>query len=350
MRAATATIASRSRISLARATAVSCRQHHPELPVFCLLADEPHESIRPGGEPFEILELGSLRIPAEHRLRFRYGEMELSYALTPFLIEHLLRAGFETVIFLKQETMVLDRFDGLLEQLNSASILLTPHFLEPPSGADAFRREWNVLRAGIFNGGVLGFSGCEEAFRVLAWWKQRTLQWCLLDVEQGLHYEQRWLDFLPSLAPGLRIVRDPGVNVGHWNLPERRIRVQGGRVTACGQPCRIFRFSGYDPARPDRISRYSRTMVAETGDAARVFAAYHQLLLECGWQETHRLPYAWDRFDNGVPIPAEARRLYRALGTEAERFGDPFQTGPADSFFHWWTRRRPRPEKEAILG
>ncbi len=350
MKRAAATIASRSRIALARATTASCRRHHPELPFFCLLADGPHESIQPGREPFDLLEFDALEVPDASRFRFRYGEMELSYALTPFLIEHLLRAGFDAVVFLKQETMVLDRFDTLFEQLATASILLTPHFLEPPGGNDAILRERDVLRAGVFNGGVLGFSDCEEAQRVLAWWKQRTLELCLLDVEEGLHYEQRWLDFVPSLAPGSGIVRDPGINVGHWNLTERRIEVRGGRVTACGEPCRVFRFSGYDPGRPERVTRYSRMRVADTGAAAEVFAAYQRLLMECGWQETRGLPYAWDRFDNGARVLPEARRLYRSLGVEAERFGDPFQTGPPDSFYHWLRQRRPHSLREASHG
>jgi hypothetical protein len=348
---AVATIASRSRIALARATASSCRRHHPELPFFCLLADGPHEQILPGGEPFELIEFGALGVPDASRLRFRYGEMELSYALTPFVIEHLLRAGLDAVVFLKQETMVLDRFDVLFDQLEKASILLTPHFLEPPGGSDAFLREWNVLRAGVFNGGVLGFSNCDEAMRVLAWWKQRTLEWCLLDVEEGLHYEQRWLDFVPSLAPAFGIVRDPGINVGHWNLRERRIEVRVGLVTACGAPCRIFRFSGYDPEHPERISRYSRgAMVVEAGAAAEVFAMYQRLLEESGWRETCWLAYAWDFFDNGERIPYAARRLYRELGGEARRFGDPFQTGGGNSFYAWLRSRHPETFEEVTHG
>ncbi len=344
MRTAAATIVSRSRFSLGRATARSFREHHAGVPFFLLLADEPHERIRAGAEPFTMLTLDALRIPEPCRFRFRYGEMQLSYAATPFLIAHLLGEGFEGVLFLKQETMVLDRLDPLFEMLRRHSVLLTPHLLDPPEGGGAFERERNVLRAGVYNGGVIGFSRCEEAVRVLEWWKARTWRWCLLDVEQGLHYEQRWLDFVPSLAPRCGIVRDPGVNVGHWNLPERRIALDGGLVTACGAPCRIFRFSGYDPDRPDRITRYNRTATVEQAGAAvaSVFAHYQALLEECGWRETRSLPYAWDFFDNGERIPPAVRHLYRDLGEEATRFGDPFRTAGEDTFYDWLRRTNPR--------
>jgi len=338
MRVAAATIASRSRVALARATARSFRAQHAEIPFYCLLADGEHEEIRAEREPFEMIRLDALEVPEAAGFRFRYGEMELSYAATPFLIAHLLDLGFEGVLFLKQETMVLERLDGLLEMLRRHSVLLTPHFLAPPGGEGAFERARNVLRAGVFNGGVLGFAQCGEARRVLEWWKRKTQRLCLLDVEHGLHYEQRWLDFVPSFAPGCGIVRDPGVNVGHWNLPERRIEVRDGRVTACGEPCRIFRFSGYEPDRPDRITRYSRAKVAEAGGAAEVFARYQRLLEECAWRETRGLEYAWDFFDNGERISRKARRLYREMGDAAARFGDPFRTAGGETFHAWLSR------------
>ena len=35
------------------------------------------------------------------------------------------------------------------------------------------------------------------------------------------------------------------------------------------------------------------------------------------------------------PIADAARAVHRDLGKEADRFGDPFRTDRADSFFHW---------------
>ncbi|GIU75541.1 MAG: hypothetical protein KatS3mg004_2628 [Bryobacteraceae bacterium] len=342
MRIAAATIISNRRIALARATARSLEQHHPDLPFFTLQADGPHPAIDPAREPFRLVPLSSLGLAREAALRFRYTDAELSFACTPHFICHLLEQGFDAVLFLKQETMVVGRLDPLLDRLAHHPVLLTPHLLAPPLGPGARRREWNVLRAGVFNGGVLGFSRCPEAQGVLTWWRERTEQHCVLDVDDGLHFEQRWLDFIPSLAPGCLIVRDPGINVGHWNLPERRIEVRGGLITACGLPCRIFRFSGYDPERPDVLSRYAPSMTAASiGPAAELLRRYHALLEACGWRDTWHLPYAWDRFDNGTPIRPQARRIFRLLGPESARFGDPFRTGGPDTFYAWLRTRHP---------
>lgn len=339
MKIAAASIASNRRMALVRATARSLAAHHPELPFFALQADTPHPAIDPAGEPFRLIPLADLRPAVRRWLHFGYSEMELSYALTPFLLRHLLAAGFDAVLFLKQETMVLERLDPLFEQLERHTILLTPHLLTPPRGRDGRRRERNVLRAGIFNGGVIAVRRTEETLALLEWWEQKCTRDCVLDVDHGLHYEQRWLDFFPSLAPNLGIVRDPGVNVGHWNLRERCIQASGGRVLACGQPCRIFRFSGYNPAQPDIVSRYAPEFrVENAGAAAEVFRRYQRLLEECGWRDMASLPYGWNCFENGETITPADRRAWRQLGAAAEKFGNPFATGPGT--FHSWRRTR----------
>lgn len=333
---AAATIVSKSYLALARVTAGSFRRHNPDIPFYTLLADEQDGYFDPALEPFHTLQLDQLRMEESSRFRFQYTELELSYACTPYLIDHLLGEGFDGVVFLKQETLVLGSLAPEFDKLQRHTVLLTPHFLEPPVGPRALEWELNVLRAGVFNGGFLAFSSHEEARRVLAWWKEKTSRGCFRAVEDGVHFEQRWLDFVPSFAPGFHILRDPGMNVAHWNLPERRICVGGGRVMADGMPCRVFRFSGYQPEAPHRVTRYNPKMTVEsTGDAAEVFALYQSMLGSAGYHECRRWPYAYGFFDNGAPISDRARLTYHDLGDEASRFGDPFATAHEGSYFRW---------------
>ena len=342
-----ATIASKSRLALARVTAGTFRQHNPEIPFCLLLTDEEQGCFDPVREPFRTLPLDHIRIEEPLGFRFQYTELELTYACTPYLIDHLLDEGFDGVVFLKQETMVCDSLTPVFDRLRQQSIMLTPHFLEPPGGSRTVEWALNVLRAGIFNGGFLAFSSHEEARRILAWWKRKTYRDCLLSPETGIHYEQRWLDFIPSLAPGSHILRDPGMNVGHWNLPERRIRVRDGRITADGEPCRVFRFSGYQPESPHMVTRYNPDMTVEsTGEAAEVFHRYQSLLEAAGYWKTRHWPYAYGHYDNGVPVPETARRIYRDLDTKARRFGDPFATAHPDSFFRWLANSGAMPADE----
>lgn len=339
-RFAATTIASKRYLALARVTAESFRRQHAEIPFYTLLADEPDAEYDAAREPFETVRLDDLSVDDSLGFRFQYNELELSYASTPYLIDHLLDKGFDGVVFLKQETLVLGALEAEFELLRRHSVLLTPHLLEPPGGERAIETELNVLRAGVYNGGFIALNGSEEARRVLAWWKKKTRRNCFRAVEEGLHFEQRWLDFVPSLAPSCRILRDPGMNVGHWNLPERRVRVSGGAVTAAGVPCRVFRFSGYQFDAPHMVTRYNPHMTVEsTGEAAGVVRMYQELLEKAGHRACQQRNYAYGCFDNGALISDEARRIYHDLDGEARRFGNPFEAGHAESYYQWLMER-----------
>ena len=113
------------------------------------------------------------------------------------------------------------------------------------------------------------------------------------DPAAGMHFEQRWLDLAHSYVDRVAVVRDPGVNVAHWNLPERVVTLEGDAIRVDGQPGRLFRFSGYDPDHPEFATRYFTRLTKESlGPAAAVFARYHEELLAAGWAETRVWPYA----------------------------------------------------------
>ncbi|HEV3477882.1 MAG TPA: hypothetical protein VG144_00375 [Gaiellaceae bacterium] len=328
MQTAFGTIVAKRELPYARVLAASLAEHQPESPFLVLLADEVEGCFDPASEPFELLTLAELRIPNAERLRFLHRRLPLSYASTPYFLSALLERGFESVVFLKQETLVLGKQTPLLEALSQAPIVLTPHLLAPLPGPDGHGRELNILQSGTFNCGVVGLRDSSTARRFLAWWQDRVFAHCAHAVADGMHYEQRWLDLVPAYFRDAHVLRDRGTNIGHWNLPERS-----------GEAPRILRFSGFDPERPEEVTRYSgRVRMDELGSFAGRFAAYAQALREARWDEAQAWPYAYDRFANGVPIPTLARDLYAKLGDNAERFGDPFSTG-ARSFYGWLNER-----------
>jgi hypothetical protein len=337
-RFAGATIVAKSMLPRARVIARSFAEHHPTAPFFVLLADEVDGYFDPEQEAYELLLLRDLDLPDRARFRFSHPQQRLSYAATPYLIATLLDRGYEHVVFIKQESLVLGDLRESVSTLPPGGIALTPHILAPLSADDVTERELTILLAGTFNGGFVAVAEGEASRNFLKWWQERVYSHCLYEVAAGMHYEQRWLDLVPGYFE-TTVLHDPGLNVGHWNLPERHITVTNGTVYADGRRCRLFRFSGYDPDRPKSATSYfytPRLEVSRLGDAAIVFERYRKALLAAGWAETRSWPYAYHCFDNGVAIPDLVRDIYAGL-PDAERFGDPFETHGPTSFFSWLT-------------
>jgi len=328
-RYAVATIGARARLPMARVIATSLQRWNPGVPCVVLLADEPGDEEDVAGEPFELLVAAHLGIPGFERLAFGCEREELSYALTPHLLRHLLRREeLDAVVFLKQESLVVGDLAPIAEPLAGAAVVLTPHLLTPLGGEDGAERERRITVAGIFNGGVVGVADRGAGPRFLDWWADRIGYDCVFDPEAGLHYEQRWLDHAPALFDDVHVLRDPVANVGHWNMLERRVEIAGDAVLVDGRPGSVVRFSGYDPERPGRVTRYvDDPLPSQIGGAAQVMERYRAALLAAGHEAASSAPYAYGRFADGVEIPRLARELYRGFGEAAAAFGDPFATG-----------------------
>jgi hypothetical protein len=330
------TIVAKSYLSYARVLSTSFRQQHPDIPFFTLLADEVDGYFDPAAEPFQLLQLTDLDIPDLERFRFHYTQQPLSYAATPYLLAHLLARGFQRTIFFKQESLVVGNLAPVFDLLERRSIVLTPHLHAPLTGSDRIGRELTILQSGTFNVGMLGVTRTEPASRFLEWWQDRLRTHCRYDVPGGMHYEQRWLDLVPGFFEDVHVLRDPGYNVAHWNLPDRAVTMCGDAILVEGQPCRLFRFSGYEPDRPVAITKYFDRLTWENvGPARAVFDRFRRELEDAGYQVTKRFPYAYGVFDNGVPVPDIARVLYVNLGDDVRMFGDPLRTASPSSYFNW---------------
>ena len=322
------TIVAKNFLSFARVLATSLRRHHPSVSFFVVLADQVDGVFRPADEPFEFVPLQDLGIRNLPQLCFWYPRAELSIVAKPYLLSYLLDRGYASAIFLDADILVLDTLDRLFESTAAHSVVLTPHPVDSLSSPDRVARELNILQCGVYNGGFIGVSSTPSGRRFLAWWKDRLWKHCRHDLAHGFHYDQRWLDLVPPLFDDVYIERDAAYNVAYWNLPERDHEV--GRA-------RFFHFSGFEPDKPHIITKYSeRLMLPTVGRAATLFDRYVTLLDREGYAVTRTWPYAFDGFDNGIPIPRPARDLYRQLGDRAAAtFGNPFCTRGAHSYYAW---------------
>jgi hypothetical protein len=321
-------------LPFARVLATSLRRHHPDCRLIVALADEIDGTFDPTAEPFTILRSHDLGVPELRDLAFRRTQREFAITLKPYLLARMLEDD-DAALFLDPDVLVLDRLDCLFDRVQQHALTLVPHALGPPASADRVERELVLYRAGVFNGGVVGVRRDTSTSRFLSWWQKRVHRLCFYGVDRGIHYDQRWLDLSVGFVKDVHVHRDVGLDVAHWNLSERPIRIRGGVITAAGEPCRLFHFSGFDPDHPDTPTRYRPTLrLDELGEAKQLFADYADELRNAGWDEARDLPYAYGSFDNGVSIPHAARQLFAEQADRAE-LGDPFATGGTHNYFKW---------------
>jgi hypothetical protein len=330
----------------ARVMIRSLREFHPAAEIFSLAVanGDPRAEWFAGATPVTLGELG---IPDLAGFRFRYTCREVAIATKPFLLAHALDRGFAGALFLDADLWILDSLEGLFRQVLAHPLTLSPHRLRPAATA---ADELRLLRAGTFNGGVVGV-GAGGSRRFLDWWCRRVHADCRMAPEAGLHDDQRWLDLAPGFVEGFAVVGDPGVNVAYWNLDERPLGIRNGVWSAGDALLRLFHFSGFDPDKPARMSVHADAELPP--DGAPLFAAYADAVAaetlagaaaagssndadggdERDDGDCRAIEYLSSHFANGVPIPAVARSLYAQV-PPGKTFADPTACGD-HSYFEW---------------
>jgi hypothetical protein len=292
---AVGTVFAKNYLAMGRVLAESFRQRHPDVPFFALLSDEPDGCLA-AAEPFRLLRLEDVRSPEIDPLRFAHSRQGLATTVKPLLLRHLLDCGFQTAMFLDPDILILNDLNRVFDTARSHAVTLTPHLLSPAKAGAGAGRELNILKSGVYNGGLLCVSESASARRFLNWWLDRVGESCRHAVAEGVYFDQRWLDLAPVFFEDVFIYRDPGCNVAYWNLPERSLRfTPDGSVSVDGVPCCFFHFSGFDPDLPNVVTRHFPNLTFDGfGDVARLFQQYATLLIAAGYHQTKSLPYAYD--------------------------------------------------------
>lgn len=322
----------------ARVLAQSVKRHDREAVFHLLLSDRPPAGWNLANEPFDtVLQLEELGIPNVRAWAFGHALVEMCTAVKgPGALEIVRRHQPRELLYFDPDIVVFDDLGRLQAELQTNSVLLTPHLTEPEtSAAGILDNEISALKHGIYNLGFIGFACNERGLRCMRWWAERLLHHCRDDIPGGLFTDQRWADHMPAMFDGVRILREPVFNVATWNLSNRKATGQApDAIRVNGQPLCFYHFSGLD-------SGAQETMLKLYGQDSPVLTELRRWYLQAceqqGQAELGRLPSVYAQFDNGQPITRTQRLLYRDRPDLQAAFPDPFFTGDVNrSYAHWF--------------
>src|SRR6201996_49172 len=250
------TIIAKNYLAHARVLARSLKASAPEAKLWTLIIDDFERYIDPEREPFEVLTPSDVGCEQFTRMALRYSVLELSTAVKPWLLRHLMAQTGGPVTYLDPDIKVFAPLRRLDELAERHGLVLTPHNSEPIPADGRRPGQIDIMIAGVSNLGFVSLAPRPEIESLLDWWADRLLRDCRVDPIWGYFVDQRWFDLAPGFLSDLAIVRDPEYNVAYWNLHERRLTQDDGRYLVNGRPLAFFHFSGFDPDHPVSLSRH----------------------------------------------------------------------------------------------
>ncbi len=315
----------------------SLRAHCPEMVIHWLVADLRNDDLLEhldGNLIDEVIFLDDFENFRDLGWLFQHDIVELSTAIKPTVARTLLdTTDCEMLIYFDPDQVIFSPLDDLIESLYSASGVLTPHLLKPYEGLKAVTdHELCSLRHGVFNLGFFGVRNCPEGKAFLDWWSQRCLDFCWGDWRSGVFTDQKWINFAPVFFAEMQILRNTRFNVAPWNINQRSLEGtfdEGFLVD--GEPLGFYHFTGLDSGAHQQVVDY----YAPGNKAVRSLVQWYKLRTEA---LTPRLDLSWrlGKYQNGEPVLAEHRTIYRDHKDLQAAFPDPYRTSQDEVCLQSW--------------
>ncbi len=276
---------------------------------------------------------------------FQHNVMELCTAVKGRALLRLIEeAEADLILYLDPDVLVCNPLAAIAGYLGDAAIGLVPHILAPEETERGVElHEISVASHGVYNLGHLVLRPDARGRAFARWWAARLDRHCFDDRARGLFTDQRWVDLAPAIFEGVAILKQPGLDVASWNLSHRALRqtLPGdlSSFTVDGQPLLTYHFSGTGPTGTHR--RVREIFAPSSGAAAEIERLYETMIARHGQAEFAHRPPVHDFFDDGTPVTAGARRLYRSHPDLQAAFPDPYACPAGGCYRDWLRANRP---------
>ena len=328
---AVVTIVSNNYLHFARTLMQSVALHHPEADRYCVIVDRDLSHGVALAPEFQCIEFDQLNLPDGDDFLFQYNILELNTAVKPWALEHLLRRGYQNVLYIDPDIELYRPLDEVFAQLAAGvELVLTPHLLTPVLDA-LTPSELDIRRAGTYNLGFCALRGGPNMLAMLEWWQGKLRRDCVIAHDRGIFVDQSWMDLTPGMFPNVAVLRVPGYNLAYWNIAQRPVVQDKERVMVLGEPLAFFHYSGLNPLDPQPVSRHqNRFTLDSVGPTLRgLIEDYCARVQANNIAHYRKLTYSFGHYDDGVPIAdAERSRFRTSDELRSLALGKPFACRP----------------------
>ncbi len=171
---------------------------------------------------------------------------EYFWTLTPSLPLYILKKNqsLDNIAYLDADMYFYSSPDPLYKELGADSIYIIPHRFSP-------QHKEREKTDGIFNVGMIIFKNDPEGLTCLNWWRERCIEWCYREPENGKMGDQKYLDSFPKLFSKVKISENIGACVAPWNVKNYKVTLRNGIPYVNDAPVvfyHFFRLNIYKPA------------------------------------------------------------------------------------------------------
>lgn len=215
---------------------------------------------------FKVIYLKDLSNSLPSLMEYYYDAFEFCCALKPFFVKHLFDIStIDKVIYLDGDIYATGSFSRVWDELNTATLILTPHHITPPPFDINHINQLDIIKFGFINGGFYGWSRTVSLKPILNWMCERFSKFGFCNISKNMFVDQLLLPLVLGYFPNeVRVSHDEGLNIAYWNAHEREVKKINNTWKIKGKAVVFFHMSGYRITSKDKVCEYLSKQINES--------------------------------------------------------------------------------------
>jgi len=345
------TVVSSNYLHYAKALGKSIAQVHPECRLVACVVDWDQIDVDETTDQIQWV-LGKELVPEGdfQRCAFKYNSFELACSIKSRIMHWALDRGYQSVVYLDGDIQLYHRLTEITDTAIDYSVCLTPHLLSPLPQDERSPKEHTILSAGTYNGGFVAVRNNAEGLRFISWWTDRLRNDCISDIFGNMFVDQRWLDLVPGLFDGVRVLRQAGFHTAYWNLHNCEVTLDpAGNILINGCPLTLFHYSGFDPHNPSEFSSFqNRLVLKDYPELLSLSNSFAERVLQCDYDLHSQSEYRFSTMLDGTTIKPYWREAIRTDHEALAGINNPFDATADPNLYQKFLQAMPDVVKSRV--
>lgn len=165
------------------------------------------------------------------------GAGEYCWTTTPFLPLFILEKDpqIEIITYLDADLYFFSSPLPVFRELGKQSVMIIPHRYHK-------HNQHMEKTSGIFNVGMVSFRNDSDGLECLNWQKERCLEWCYAQYEDGKLGDQLYLNKWPEKFKNVCILKNIGAGAASWNIYQYKVKKTNQEILINETPLIFYHF------------------------------------------------------------------------------------------------------------
>lgn len=181
---------------------------------------------------FEVADL----LKTKH-LKSKYYEYYWSYK-PEIVLQTMKRTDADIVTYIDCDFLFFSSPKTIFTELGTGDVLIQPNNF-------SFEESKQIIPVGYYCSCFETFRNNSNGKKVLCWWRERCIEWCLAIFDRNRFADQKYLDDWRKRFANVVEVSNVGANVAPWNVQKYHVNQKGNKLFVNTSPIIYYHYHSF---------------------------------------------------------------------------------------------------------